>query len=179
MDGFTFFVLLLLVAATLGISYINIYNKFQNYFIKINEVESKIDISLRERFDLLCKAATFIKESIDQEVMSELSTINDTDISSFDFERKLSALTREFYNLKYTNRTLVKVENFTAIDFTLRENDAELDGYIAYYNDNISKLNRLVRMFPSNIIAKIANYNEKTFYDGKNMNDKKVDDFKL
>lgn len=179
MNDVTFFTLVLIIGGVLGLAYVIYYNAFQKYLVKIYEVESKIDATLRNRFDLLGNAADFIKGQVKDDIMSNLSTIQNADLSSFELERKLVSLTREFYNLKIAHRELVKMENFNNMDFILKENEAELDGYTSYYNDNISKFNRLVRMFPSNIIAKISRFKEKTFYDGKNMSDKNINDFKL
>lgn len=179
MDSLVFFLLITIIVCILGLVYALYYNAFQRYLIKINEVESKIDTTLRERYDQLGKAADFIKEHIKEDVMTELTGIENSDLSSFELERKLVSITREFYNLKFKHRELVKLDSFTQMDFALRENEAELDGYTSYYNDTISKFNKLARMFPSNIVAKTSRFKEKTFYDGKNMSDKKVDDFKL
>jgi hypothetical protein len=179
MDGVIITILVILVITVIGFIYINIYNKFQILIIKINEAESKIDTSLRERYDLLSKASTFIKEKTDEDVMTELSSIDTSNISSFEFDRKLSEFTKEFYEVKFNNRDLVKMDHFTDIDFELRENEASLEGYISYYNDNISKYNKYFRLFPSNLVAKISRLKERTFYDGKNMSDKKINDFKI
>lgn len=179
MNDLTFFALILIIISILGLVYAICYNAFQKYLIKINEVESNIDATLRERYDLLNSAADFVKEHIKEEVMAELSSLNKEELSSFELERKLVTFTREFYSLKIAHRELVKLEGFTQMDFTLKENEAMLDGYIAYFNDNISKFNKLVRMFPSNIIAKISRFKERTFYDGKDLNDKNINDFKL
>lgn len=48
-----------------------------------------------------------------------------------------------------------------------------------YFNNNTSELNKLIRKFPTNIIAKIHGYKIKPFFDGKNMQDAVIDDFKL
>ena len=68
--------------------------------MKINEVESRIDITLRERFDLLCKAADFIKSKSDEVIMTKLDDLKNQNLSSFDFERELVSMTRSF---KYKN----------------------------------------------------------------------------
>ncbi len=88
-------------------------------------------------------------------------------------------MTREFQNIKITNRNLIKMPDFTTLDFSLNENEAELGGYILYYNDNIANFNKLVRMFPSNIVAKLSRFKEKNYYDGKDLNDDDINDFKL
>ena len=38
---------------------------------------------------------------------------------------------------------------------------------------------KLIRKFPYNIMGKILKYKEKTFFDGKDMNDDDIKDFKL
>ncbi len=48
-----------------------------------------------------------------------------------------------------------------------------------YYNDIITDYNKLVRRFPSNIVAKLSGYKLKTYFDGKDMNDEIIKDFKL
>ena len=48
-----------------------------------------------------------------------------------------------------------------------------------YYNKNTTELNQIIRKFPSNIVAKIHRYKIKPFFDGKNMQDAVIDDFKL
>jgi LemA protein len=179
MDGITFLIIVLLIGCVLSFGYVSIYNNFQHCLLKIHEAENKIDVILRDRFDLLCNVADFIKEHINEEIMKELETLDKENFSSFDFERKLSSLMREYNEIKFTNRNLIKIDEFIDIDFTLKENEAKLDGYVSYYNDNISKFNKLVRMFPSNITAKISRFKEKAFYDGKNMYDKNNKDFKL
>ena len=37
----------------------------------------------------------------------------------------------------------------------------------------------MVRKFPTNLVALISKYKERTYYDGKNMNDDIINDFKL
>lgn len=179
MNGWVFIFLLLILCSSLGIVYVSIYNSFQKYLLKIKEVESTIDILLRERFDLLNKASSFIKDKTNEEVMKGLIGLEDKNLSSFELDRTLVAIAKEFYDLKFKYHNLVKLDAFTDIDFAIKENEAKVDGYILYYNDNITKYNHLIKLFPSSIIAKISKLNEKLFYDGKNMSDSKTNDFKM
>ena len=48
-----------------------------------------------------------------------------------------------------------------------------------YYNRYTSDENELIRTFPSNIVSKMHGINIKPFFDGKNMQDEVVDDFKF
>ena len=53
------------------------------------------------------------------------------------------------------------------------------DYIIDYYNENISIYNSLLKKFPSNIIAIFSKYEEKLYFDRKDMNDDDYNDFKL
>ena len=48
-----------------------------------------------------------------------------------------------------------------------------------YYNETITEYNKLIRKIPYNIIGKLLKYNEKTFFDGKDMTDNNINDFKI
>ena len=56
-----------IVICVFFIWYITTYNRFQEYIIRINEVESNIDSVLRKRFDLLNKSIGIIKSVVDEE----------------------------------------------------------------------------------------------------------------
>lgn len=49
----------------------------------------------------------------------------------------------------------------------------------SYYNKYTSELNDSIRTFPSNIVSRLHRIDIKPFFDGKNMEDEIVDDFKL
>jgi hypothetical protein len=40
-------------------------------------------------------------------------------------------------------------------------------------------MNDLIRAFPSNIVSRMHRFDIKSFFDGKNMQDEIIDDFKL
>ena len=57
--------------------------------------------------------------------------------------------------------------------------DEKLTATKNYYNKNTSLENAIIRKFPTNIIAKIHNFKIKLFFDGKDMEDEIIDDFKV
>ena len=60
------FVIILLVCI-IAIFSATVYNKFQEYIIKINEVESMIDNYLRNKYDLINRCIPIIKSNIDSD----------------------------------------------------------------------------------------------------------------
>ena len=176
------FILIACVAVCiLLIWYITIFNNYQNYIIRINEAEAFIDTTLRKRFDLLNKSIEIIKAVIKtkKEVLSELTDLKSVKLSNFDLDRKLYEIINEFNGIKENNEELKNNESFLKIDLGIIESEAEIVAARKYYNDIITDYNKLVRTFPSNVVAKICGYKTKTYFDGKNMEDEDINDFKL
>ena len=90
-------ILIILVVIFALILLINIiYNKFQDFIIRINEVEGKIDETLRNKYDDLLKINNEVKEKIktDKEIVDDLENIKTDEKSSFEIHRLL----KESYN---------------------------------------------------------------------------------
>jgi LemA protein len=160
--------------------YTIIYNNFQHYIIKINKVENNIDNTLRTKFDILIKIYNIIKEEIkDNEIpTNELNNLKKEKLSSFQMDRKLISFKQTLYRLK-NNESKTSNDNLNKLCQELDELDQSLEAYCNYYNDNISNYNKLVKIFPTNIVSKISKLKEKPFYDGKDLTDENINDFKL
>ena len=64
MNASIIILIVLVILFSIFILYSIIYNKFQDYIIKINEVEGKIDEVLRSKFDSIIEMNNIIKEGI-------------------------------------------------------------------------------------------------------------------
>ena len=174
-------IILIIILFTLSYLFLTTYNKYQDYIIKINEVESKIDDSLREKFDNIINLNNLIKDKIKtkKEIVDDLSNLKNEDISSFDIDRKLTeALNKvKFIKEKYTE--LDGDQDLIKILYEIDDEDESLRAYKKYYNETITEYNKLIRKIPYNIVGKIFKYNEKTFFDKKDMSDENYNDFKL
>lgn len=177
------YIILIMVAilSALFIIYISIYNMYQSYIIRINEAESNIDTILRKRFDLLSKSIGIIKASCDVEgeVLENVVKLRSRKLSNFELDRQLYDSINEFHTYKEKYKELANVESFVKIEQALNESETEIYALRKYYNDTITKYNKLVRMFPTNIVARLCKYQTKTYFDGKNMEDEILNDFKL
>ena len=173
--------MVIIAVCLLLIWYINIYNNFQNYIIRINEAESFIDTTLRKRFDLLNKSIDIIKNvtKTKKDVLNMIKELKSVKLSNFDLDRKLYEAINEFNGFKESNEELKNNESFLKVDLAIIESEAEIVAARKYYNDIITDYNKLVRTFPSNIVAKISRYKIKTYFDGKNMEDEDINDMKL
>ena len=160
--------------------FINVYNRFQNYIIRINEAEANIDSTLRKRFDLLNKSIGIIKSNTDKDkILENISSLRSKKLTNFELDRKLYEAMNEFSKYKEDYPKLKHNEGYMKIELGLSETEAEIVASRKYYNDIITDYNKTVRTFPSNIVAKIFKYSVRTYFDGKDMNDEVVNDFKL
>ena len=174
-------VLIIVILFALFIVYSTTYNKFQDYIIKINEVESKIDDSLREKFDIILKLNNIIKEIIktNKTLVDDISKLKDEAISSFEMDRKLVDAINKVNFVKSKYDEVDSNEEIIKLTYEIDDIDESLKAFKKYYNETISNYNKLIRIFPYNLIGKILKYKEKTFFDGKDMNDDDIKDFKL
>ena len=158
-----------------------IYNKVNDLIIRINEVESNIDSNLRNKYDLINRSVSIIKSNgeIKSDIFDEIVKLRSRKISNFELERKLSDAYNEFLNYKDKNTDLKDHEELTKISISLEDINEKLSILIDYYNGNITKYNKMIVLFPNNIIAKINKFNQKLFFDRKDMSDEDYKDFKL
>lgn len=157
-----------------------IYNKFQDFIIRIKEVEGKIDDTLRNKYDNLLKINNIVKEKIntDKEIIDDLEDIKTDEKSSFEIHRLLKESFNKLDFIKKQYKEL-NTEDVNKLFFEINEMDESLNAYIKYYNENIVDYNKYVRKFPFNIIGIILKYKEKSFFDNKDLNDENIKDFKI
>lgn len=168
-----------LLISLLTIWYILTYNKFQGYIIRTNEAEATIDAVLRKRFDLLNKSISIIKANtkVETEVLEMIVKLRSRKLKNFDLDRQLYDAINEFHTYEENYPELKASESFMKISINLNETEAEITASRQYYNDTITGYNKMIKMFPSNIIAKIQKYKYKTYFDGKQLEE--TDDLKL
>lgn len=173
--------IIIVIICTIAIFYAIIYNKFQDYIIRINEVENMIDNNLRNKYDLINRAIPIIKSNInkEKEVFGEIIKLRSRKIGNFELYRVLMRASNEFNTLKEEFPDIEKSDEIKKIRKQIKEIDIKIDNEVDYYNDNITSYNTLIKKFPSNIVSIFCKYKEKLFFDRKNMNDEDYEDFKL
>lgn len=104
--------------------------------------------------------------------------LKDLNISNFDMDRKLN----EGFTLILKMQSDLKLEDNEELNKeieSIKRIDEKLCAAKNYYNKNTSLENAIIRRFPTNVIAKIHKFKIKLFFDGKDMDDEIIDDFKI
>ncbi|MBP3461739.1 MAG: LemA family protein [Bacilli bacterium] len=181
MSMFYILIILFILICFLLIWFINTYNHFQSYIIRINEAENFIDTTLRKRYDLLNKSINIIKAHTKKKdnVLESVDEMKSKKLSNFELDRKLYESINEFNKYKEENEELSNNESFLKIDLALFESESEIVAARKYYNDIITDYNKLTTTFPANLVARICKYQKKTYYDGKNLDSEKKETLKI
>ena len=177
---FSIFFIIGIIVCLIGIYYAVSFNTLNDLKTKIHEAESIIDESLRNKYDILMRVSNHLKKHMDnnKNYFKEYEKLKDTNMTNFDMDRKLN----EGYTLILKMIDDLKLNNDEEINSeieTIKRIDEKLTAAKNYYNKNTSEENAIVRKFPTNIIAKIHGFKIKLFFDGKDMDDEIIDDFKM
>lgn len=172
---------IIIIIGALAILYAYQFNMLQHSKTKIDHAEMLIDEALRNRYDFLNKVDAFVKTELknDKTFFKGLDKVKDEEISNFDLDRKLKEYVAIFEQLKTDYEELGNSKVYKDYASENKNIDEKLEAAKTFYNKYTSELNDLVRQFPSNIVARMHGIEIKPFFDGKNMEDEIVDDFKF
>ena len=131
---------IIVIICAMIIFYATIYNKFQDYVIRINEVESIIDNCLRSKYDLINRAIPIVKSNIDkdEEIFGDIVKLRSRKIGNFELYRILKKASIELEGLKSTYPEIDKSDEIKKIIKEIKDIDAKVDNSTDYYNDNIT-----------------------------------------
>lgn len=183
-NNMTFIIIILLlviIGGILGIIYILNYNKMQNLKNKIEQAESIIDETLRERYDLLEQADNIVKRILkdNKEYFKDYLNIKNKNITNFEMDRNLKSAFNLLNKFLDDYKELQSNKSLKEIILKIKESNEKISATTGYYNKNTNELNGLIRQFPSNIVAKTCKLKIMSFFDGKDMTDDIYNDFKI
>lgn len=172
--------IIIIILSLGGIYYIIYFNKLNDLKTKVMEAEAIIDENLRVKYETLIRISNSLKKHMksDKNYFKEYEKLRDMNISNFDMDRKLNEgftlILKIIDDLNLNNDEELNKE----IE-SIKRLDEKLTATKNYYNKNTSLENAIIRKFPTNIIAKIHKFKIKLFFDGKDMEDEIIDDFKV
>lgn len=177
----TIFLTIIILLGAIVVFYVLLYNNIQAHKIKINEAESVIDELLRKKYDELLSIKKIILDNtdVDKKSFDDLDGLKKEKLSSFDFERRLTVINKLIEQIYSDYNKLGDNEDFSCAYEDIFKLNERLEATKSYYNRYTSLLNKTIKKFPSNIIAKIHHINPQTYFDGKDLYDDDLEDFKI
>lgn len=177
----TLMMIFLIIGGVISIVYIIFYNNLQAYVLKINEAEGVIDDLLRKKYDNIMMIKDIVLEETDlpEKSFDEFIKFKKQNISSFDFERKLTEFNNFITKVSSDYDSLMGNVRFNNYYSELTEINQKLEAAKSFYNKYTNMLNSCTKKFPSNVIAFTHGIRARAFFDGKDMFDEDIKDFKL
>lgn len=151
--------LVLLVILLLVINFLYYKNKFNFYFLKVEEADNNIELILEKKIEILLKIAKII----DKDMEKELEEFKKKEISKHQCYVELSSLgnkllkeadAEEYESNKKLNNLIGRFD----------DNECDLKGSLKYYNDNAVEINNYIHKFPSNIVSLFSHFKELDIY---------------
>ncbi len=151
--------LVLLVILLLVINFLYYKNKFNFYFLKVEEADNNIELILEKKIEILLKIAKII----DKDMEKELEEFKKKEISKHQCYIELSSLgnkllkeadAEEYESNKKLNNLIERFD----------DNECDLKGSLKYYNDNAVEINNYIHKFPSNIVSLFSHFKELDIY---------------
>ena len=142
------------------------YNKFQDYIIRIKDVESKIDNILDTKFNNILKINNIIKEKIqtEKEIINDISSLKEENKSSSEIDNTLNDALEKIGYIKDQYDELDNEEELNSLFDSIEKDNESLIAYKKYFNDNTIKYNELTSKFPYGITAKLFKYKKKDLF---------------
>lgn len=151
--------LVLLVILLLVTNFLYYKNKFNFYFLKVEEADNNIELILEKKIEILLKIAKII----DKDMEKELEEFKKKEISKHQCYIELSSLgnkllkeadAEEYESNKKLNNLIGRFD----------DNECDLKGSLKYYNDNAVEINNYIHKFPSNIVSLFSHFKELDIY---------------
>ena len=150
---------------------ISLYNKLISRKNSVDYANGSVDAMYKQRFDLIPNLVAAVKQYMNHESgllqkLTELRTSGNTDQNLTAQER--SNLDQRFeqaikaFNITVENYPDLKAsEQFTRLQASLNECEAQLAAARRTYNAAVMEYNNALEMFPSNIMAGMMSYKRK------------------
>ena len=145
------------------------YNRFIKYRNMIEESWSGIDIALKRRFNLIPNMINAVKmySAHEADVLTKTTEARHNSSILADRTAEESAITQSLQGLLAVAEAypdLKASQNFLALQNSLSDVEEEILDARSAYNNSVRKNNTLVQSFPSNVLAKLFNFQSAQYF---------------
>lgn len=159
-------VVIIIVVLIIGVIWI--YNNIVNLRKNVDRSKSGIDVYLQQRFDLIPNLIEVTKEyaKYENEVLEKIANLRKRYKETLNFEignelnyefNHIMAVVENYPDLKAS-------EQFLKLQKALIKIESQLQAARRIYNNDVTKYNTKITVFPSNLIASIFNFKEMELF---------------
>ena len=161
------------IVIILIISVIVMYNNLVERSVRVDNAWSQIDVQMKQRYDLIPNLVETVKAYASHE-KSTLEEVTKWHAAAMEAKtpeeliqsnQKLSGAIANIFATAENYPDLKANENFLDLQRQLKELEEKIAFARQFYNDTVMKYNEYLQRFPSNIIANIFKYKERSYFE--------------
>ncbi len=160
----------------LVLAFISLYNGLIRLKNRVAEAWSDIDVQLKRRYDLIPNLVETVKayaqherETLENVIKARneaMSMQNSSDIAGkLQAENNLSSTLKSIFALSENYPDLKANQNFLELQKELSDTENKIQAARRFYNGNVRDFNTKIQVFPSNIIAKMFGFTNRSFFE--------------
>ena len=165
----TLMIFIAIVVLVVIISCIYVYNLSRLKFYK-SRIDSSIVVineELENRYKLIQDTKTSVEKSTKKDIdfYKELETIKETNITSYELDKKITDAINTLYLIKNDYPKLADKKDFKELVRKLNESDTKITAAKSFYNKNNDLLVSLLKKFIPGLVGKINKIRILPFYE--------------
>ena len=182
-------VLLVLVALIFiaAIWFFAVYNLLINLKVRIENAWSQIDVQLKRRHDLIPNLVEAVKgymayekDTLERVIKARTQAIDASGLKDkAQAENFLSQTLRSLFAVAERYPDLKANQNVLKLQEELTSTENKISFARQYYNDEVQNFNTKVQVVPSNIVANLAGFQKKEFFELEDPSEKEAPQVKL
>ncbi|NUQ56973.1 MAG: LemA family protein [Candidatus Paceibacter sp.] len=167
------FYILLGVLGVVVIWFIASYNGFVRLVNRVKEAWADIDVQLKRRYDLIPNLVETVKgyavherEAFEKVTQARARALGAQTVKEKeDADNMVSSALKSIFAIAEAYPQLRAVESFTKLQDELSDTENKIQAARRFYNTNVRDLNTKIDVFPSNIVAKMFNFQKQEFFE--------------
>ena len=148
------------------------YNRLVRNRNQIDNAWSQVDVQLRRRYDLIPNLVNTVKgyAAHEKQLFENVALARSAGISAktvgeqAQAENMLTQALRQLFAVVENYPQLKANENFLALQEELTGTEGRIAFARQFYNDQVLDFNNLIQQFPSVIVARMAGFKEREFF---------------
>ncbi len=165
-----FIILAIIVVIALWV--IATYNNLVSTKVKVDNSFSQIDVQLQRRFDLIPNLVECVKGYMEHEsdVLTKVTELRTSWASAgsvsekVEIDNQLSGALKTIMAVSENYPDLKANQNFNGLQQDLKDTENKISYARQFYNDAVTRYNRNLMVFPSNIIASMFHFTPATLF---------------
>jgi LemA protein len=162
-----------IIFVLLVIFFIGMYNGLVRLKVQCDNAWADIDVQLKRRYDLIPNLVETVKGYAGHEKDTLEGVINARNramaatgpAEKAQAENMLSGALKSLFALSEAYPQLRAIESFTSLQNSLSQIEETVQNARRYYNAVVRDLNTKIEQFPTNIIANMAGFKERQFFE--------------